>query len=120
MLKVVTKRVQSDGFHTMVVVDDQIERVWNQDIPKFLEHSSTGIMWVTPLRFDMNEDEEYPKYVDVSIVDLIKHKRDGDDLFERLTTMCGLSTFYFLCLSCYPFHTTCTCSGNYQPTRKRR
>ena len=70
-------------YHTIAVLDDQLDRVWNKEIPRFFEYSSCGILLVTPWRFDMNKDEEDPIYVDAKFVDGIEPEWETDQMLWR-------------------------------------
>ena len=81
-------------YRTIVVVDDQLNRVWNKEKPPLSRHNDTSILWVAPWRFDMNKDREDQNavMVDASIIDRIDVKRNTDDFFWRF--MNRLKTTY--------------------------
>ena len=71
----------------MVILDDQLNGVWNKEPPSCLQHDSTGLLWVTPWRFDLNKNDEDPMFVDATVGDRIEAKRDRDDMFWRFMKM---------------------------------
>ena len=73
-----------DRYKKVVVVDDQLDKVWNTKVPVFLNSKDISFHWVTPLSCRMRVKTQGRLFVNGSMINQIQEQRLKDGMFGRL------------------------------------